>query len=54
MLLKEKEIDFYVECIEELMDLEEFRSMNTFIQHGKVSCLEHSLAVAYYSYILSK
>ena len=54
MLLNEKEIDYYMECIEEFMELEEFRSMNTFIQHGKVSCLEHSLSVAYYSYLLSR
>ncbi|WP_294345320.1 phosphohydrolase [uncultured Clostridium sp.] len=54
MLLNEKEIDYYMECIEEFMNLEEYRSMSEFIQHGKVSCLEHSLSVSYYSYLISK
>lgn len=52
MNLSQKEISYFIHCSEEIITSEAFRSMKDFIQHGSTSCLEHSLAVAYYSYYL--
>ena len=44
----------YYDCIKEVVHTEIFLSMENYIHHGKVSCLEHSLHVSYYSYLISK
>ncbi len=40
--------------VENMMKNERFREMDQYVQHGDTSTLEHSLAVAYYSFALSK
>lgn len=44
----------YNECVLDLLEHEAVRSMEKFIQHGSVSCLEHSIAVSRISYRLCK
>lgn len=43
--------DFFLNCIKPLLEYEPVRKMDDFIHHGRTSCLKHSLAVAYYSYV---
>lgn len=40
----------YKKCISELIQHEKVESMKNFIQHGDITCLQHSLTVSYYSY----
>lgn len=40
----------YKKCIDELIQHEMVGSMKNFIQHGEISCLQHSLSVSYNSY----
>ncbi len=40
--------------LEEVMQNKKFLKMNRYIQHGNTSCLLHSIAVAYFSYRVSK
>ena len=40
--------------LEEIMQNKKFLKMNRYIQHGNTSCLLHSIAVAYFSYRVSK
>lgn len=49
-----KELPLYKTCIEELLTNEVVYSMKHFIQHGNVSCLEHSLYVSYCSFRVAK
>lgn len=42
----------YYDCVRDLNDHEKVKSMQYFIQHGDVSCLEHSLYVSYISFRL--
>lgn len=41
-------------CLAELAEDAGFSSMDQFMQHGKTSCLWHSIAVAYYSCLLTQ
>lgn len=41
---------YFQQCIEEICQDEKVLSMNQNPQHGNTSCLEHSIAVAYFSY----
>lgn len=52
--VKPKSIKEYTECISDLLQNEITGSMNSFIQHGSVTCLDHSLSVSYYSYIVCR
>lgn len=45
------ELSFFENHIEDLLESDEVKSMSNYIQHGQVSCLDHSLSVAYYSYV---
>lgn len=51
-----KDIDFqqFLRYIEDILQQEEVRFMDTFLQHGTISCLQHSLVVSYYSYAFVK
>ena len=40
----------YPDCISDLMRNEKVRSMKNYVQHGRVSCLDHCLCVSYVSY----
>lgn len=44
----------YNKCIYELLQHEMVGSMENFIQHGDISCLDHSISVSYYSYIICR
>lgn len=52
--VKSKSLKGYTECIDDLLQSEITGSMNGFIQHGSVTCFEHSLSVSYYSYVLCR
>jgi len=44
----------YVSCVTDLIAHEKVWSMDKFIQHANVSCLEHSFNVSYVSYLICK
>jgi uncharacterized protein len=52
MVLNKKEKQYFTDCTAELLKSDEVQLMSTFIQHANVSCLEHSISVAYYSYMV--
>lgn len=52
MQLTEQEIQYFRNCAAELLKSADVQRMSTFIQHANISCLEHSISVAYYSYWL--
>lgn len=54
MKLTHEEHLYFAGCIQDLLDCEEVRSMERFVQHGRISTLQHSLSVAYYSYWLCR
>ncbi|HIT90713.1 MAG TPA: HD domain-containing protein [Candidatus Merdenecus merdavium] len=43
-------IDYY-DYVKDLLDTESVKSMNQFIQHGNITCLQHSLGVGIFSLI---
>lgn len=54
MPLTEQENQFFYKCAEEILSVPEIRRMDDFRQHASTSCLEHCIAVAYYSFWLSR
>lgn len=44
----------YKMCISDLLQDEAVKSMEKYIQHGDVNCLEHSISVSYYSYLICR
>lgn len=44
----------YKECIRNLIHHEDVMSMENYIQHGDLSCLEHSIDVSYKSYLICR
>ena len=54
MKLTRDEHLYFNACAKALLACPEVQSMSAFTQHGRVSCLEHSLSVAYYSYWLCR
>ncbi len=52
MKLTESEKQYFKSCSAELLNSDDVQLMDTFIQHANVSCLEHSISVAYYSYLM--
>ncbi len=51
---KQRSFSEYISCIEDLIQDEIIDSMNGFIQHGSVTCFDHSLSVSYYSYAVCR
>lgn len=49
--LSDKQI-YFNDCTEELLASHEVKRMEQFMQHGQTTCLQHSLSVAYNSYLL--
>ncbi len=45
--------DFYA-CIQDLIDHPLVQSMDLFIHHSNVTCLEHCLSVSYHSFLISR
>jgi uncharacterized protein len=54
MVLSESEKNYFKSCSTELLKLDDVKPMKKFIQHANVSCLEHSISVAYYSYCICR
>lgn len=54
MKLTEKERRIFLRCAGDIISHELVQSMNGYIQHGRVSCLQHSLSVAYCSFWLCR
>jgi len=52
--VKSKSMKEYTDCIDDLLQNEITDSMNSFVQHGSVTCFDHSLSVSYYSYVLCR
>lgn len=50
---KEKDLIF-IETMNELLSHPKVLEMDNYIQHGKITCLKHSISVAYVSYYLCK
>jgi uncharacterized protein len=50
LLLTETENHYFQKCAGELLQSRDVRSMSAYTQHADVSCLEHSISVAYTSY----
>lgn len=44
----------YEKCISDLIQNETVRSMENFIQHSNITCLEHSIYVSYSSYLICR
>lgn len=44
----------YIACVEDILYNETVQSMREFPQHGRTSCLAHSIAVSYLSYLSCK
>ena len=50
MALTSEQIAYFNECASGIIASQEFQQMSNYIQHGNTTCLQHSVAVAYYSY----
>lgn len=46
--MKQFQLEFY-QMVEALLQEQRIQEMNNYIQHGSITCLQHSIAVAYYS-----
>lgn len=46
----EKELDFFVDCVQTLAQEVNIKQMDEFVQHGDTPCLNHVISVAYLSY----
>lgn len=46
--------DEYKDCISDLVKSQFICSMDSFIQHGNITCLQHSIYVSYISYVICK
>ena len=56
MKLKADSSDYigYEKCISDLIHNEAVRSMEKFIQHSDITCLEHNIYVSYKSYLICR
>ena len=52
--IKLRSYDEYKICIGDLAENEVIGSMDSFIQHGNVTCLQHSIYVSYISYFICR
>lgn len=52
--LRGREEKTFRTVFQELIQSSKFRRMDTYVQHGGTSTLAHSIAVAYYSFLLAK
>ena len=44
----------FKECIKDLTTNESINSMGNYLQHGNITCLEHSISVSYHSYLICR
>lgn len=54
MALSQEDNEYFKEMMIELINMPEIKQLSNFIQHGTVTCLEHSIGVAYISYYFCK
>lgn len=52
--VQESDLVKFAEICRDLLESEEVRSMEQWLHHGKVSCLDHSVAVALTSYSIAR
>ncbi len=52
MKLRKEREEFFIDLYYEIKNSTKLETMILYKQHGETSCLEHSIAVAYYSYWL--
>lgn len=50
--MKQDAFTDFITYAQQLLQEESLQSMESFIQHGSISCYQHSIAVAYYSFYL--
>jgi len=50
MNLTREQIDFFHSCARDVVETDQYQQMAEFMQHGNTTCLQHCIAVAYYSY----
>ncbi|MDO5519645.1 MAG: HD domain-containing protein [bacterium] len=50
--LQKNREELFINLYYELKNSTQLENMKEYVQHGETSCLEHSIAVAYYSYYL--
>lgn len=53
-LEKIKNDELYIECVKDVFNSEAVNKMNEFIQHGKITTLEHCINVSYKSFKIAK
>ncbi len=53
-MLSAEDFTFFKQTVEPLLQHPDVWGMKAFIQHGDVSTLQHSIAVSYYSFLLSR
>jgi len=51
---KLRSYDEYIDCISDLAENEVIFSMDSFIQHSNITCLQHSIYVSYVSFIICR
>ncbi|HEX3018120.1 MAG TPA: HD domain-containing protein [Caproicibacter sp.] len=54
MQLTESDDKYFQQCAKEILGSQDVRSMSAFVQHAKVSTLDHCISVAYVSLWLSE
>ena len=54
MILPESGKNDFYQYAKDILDLYEIQKMSEYMQHGGVNCLEHSIAVAYHSYLIAE
>ena len=47
-------VNEYDNCVSDLLVCHNVKLMSDFVQHGRISCLDHCMDVSYYSYIVCK
>lgn len=51
---KDRNLKCYLRCIADLLANDKVKSMSKYIQHSDITCLEHSISVSYYSYLVCR
>lgn len=52
--MKDKDFQQFLIYSKDILSKERVLSMDTFLQHGSISCLKHSIVVSYYSFYVVK
>lgn len=52
MTLSQEQRKYFNECIKDILSCEQVLQLDRYKRHGNITCFRHSVAVAYYSYLL--